>query len=127
MGSNLKKYWDEIPVDPVYSFRRSTQNRFLFDPDAPSLLHLQPAPFKLSAEDNTLLEDTPRQFGESPIGFLQSALCQNIVGSMLRTTLQHSELPALSHAAAQERRILVSVHQFRITYDPACRESADVT
>lgn len=123
----LKKHWDAIPVDPVYPFRKSTQERFLFDPDAMSLMRLRAAPFALDASENTLLEDTPRQFGGSPVGFLESAVCQNIVGSMVRTTLEHPELPALSHVAAQDPRVLVSVHQFRISYDPMHRESADVT
>jgi hypothetical protein len=124
---NLKRYWDAIPADPVYSFRKSTQERFLFDQADGSLKHLQAAPFVLDANENSLLEDTPRQFGSSPAGFLETSVCQSIVHSLVRTTCQHPELPALSQDAARDSRVLVSVHQFRISYDPMCKESANVT
>lgn len=116
-----------LPRDPIYSFRRATQDRFLFYPWSRQFVHLQPCPFALDENENTKLKDTPRQFGEAPKGFIVSAALQKICKTLGALNQKHSHLPAVSDAAAGDKRILVSIHIFEILYDPSAEVTAEVT
>jgi len=121
-----RAFWDGLPKDPVFDFRLATQDRYLFTPKEQQFIHLQPSPFTLDATQNELLEDTPRQFGEASGDFLVSDMAQTIFKMMGEMTTQHRHLPAVPGATPEDDRILISLHQFRIMYEPDLEPVADV-
>jgi len=116
-----------LPQDPVYSFRKGTQDRYLFDPSDRTFVHLQPTPFVLDATENATLKDTPREFGEMATSILGLPATQRIYRTMAELVRQNMHLPSLPEAAPDEQRILVSFHFFEIHTNPETQGLADVT
>merc|ERR1712051_764643 len=110
--------------DPVYSFRKATQDRYLYDPLDRKFVHLNPTPFVLDDTQNAKLKGTPRHFGEVSAEVLTLPAVQRIYQTMAELTRQNMQLPALPAAASDEHRILVSCHIFMIYTEPGA-ESAD--
>lgn len=113
-----------LPQDPVYSFRKATQDRYLYDPLDRKFVHLNPTPFVLDDTQNAKLKGTPRHFGEVSAEVLTLPAVQRIYQTMAELTRQNMQLPALPAAASDEHRILVSCHIFMIYTEPGA-ESAD--
>jgi len=109
----------------VYSFRKATQDRYLYDPSDGQFVHLRPTPFALDDSQNATLKDTPRQFGEVSKDVLALDVVQRIYKNMADLNMQNTQLPSLPEVAPDERRILVSVHFFMIHTEAGSIESAD--
>lgn len=117
---NFKGHWEQLGDDPNYHFRKTTQTRLSIAEDFSSIDRLEPAPFSLSYNNNTLLPDVPRSFPEADEAFVHDTAhqaCLRLVRQLKkRISNGSSEAPSWS---------MMSSHQFRIQIKPEVREVAE--
>lgn len=98
------KHWDHLGDDEVYSFRKTTQTRVLYD-DKRNVQRLQRAPFRIPYGENEVLKDQERNFPEAGPDFVNST-ATHAIWRLMRQILKAR--------GQKDAQYICGFHQFRI-------------